>query len=308
VIHVRIPIETEVGRRGLQLRGGGPERCGPCPVCGGTDRFSINTKKQVWNCRVCQVGGDVIALVQHIDGCDFKTALKTLGLEDRPLAASAPAPKPAPHADRTQDENSKRALTIWCNARPIAGTLAEKYLRSRGLEYVDPDGAVLRFHSHCPFDGKVYPCMVALFREIRSNKPVAIHRTALTPDGCKLDRMTLGPIAGAAIKLSAAEDVTVGLAVGEGIETTLAAMALGFQPAWALGAAGGIAKFPVLSGIEALTILVDHDKPDARGRQAGHAAARECAAGWIASGREVRSVVPRCEGADMADVVKEASA
>jgi DNA primase len=68
-------IEDEIARRGIKLSGRGHEHCGPCPVCGGTDRFSINTKKQVFYCRVCNVGGDVIALVQHIDGCDFKTAI-----------------------------------------------------------------------------------------------------------------------------------------------------------------------------------------------------------------------------------------
>jgi hypothetical protein len=40
------------------------ERAGPCPVCGGRDRFSVNVRKQVFNCRGCQIGGDVIKLTQ----------------------------------------------------------------------------------------------------------------------------------------------------------------------------------------------------------------------------------------------------
>jgi putative DNA primase/helicase len=296
-------IEDEIARRGIALRGRGPERCGPCPVCGaGTDRFSINTKKQLWYCRVCATGGDVIALVQHIDGVGFREACRILGGEVAVTSARPnPPPKPSPAAG--QNDNSKRALTMWWTARPIISTLAETYLRSRSLEYLDPDGDVLRFHPHCPFGGEVRPCMIALFRAIIGNKPVAIHRTALTIDGCKFDRRTLGPIGGAAIKLSADEDVTMGLHVGEGIETTLAAMALGFRPAWALGSAEGIAKFPVLAGIEALTIITDHDKPDARGRQAGHEVALECSERWMSAAREVRSVVPRRLGADMADLV-----
>ena len=71
-----VRIEDEIARRGIKLRGG-VDRCGPCPRCGGTDRFSINTKKQVFNCRGFE-GGDVIALVQHIDGSDFKKAVATL--------------------------------------------------------------------------------------------------------------------------------------------------------------------------------------------------------------------------------------
>jgi hypothetical protein len=56
----------------------GLERVGACPKCGGDDRFAINTKKQVWNCRHCDIGGDVIKLVEHLDGCDFIVACTTL--------------------------------------------------------------------------------------------------------------------------------------------------------------------------------------------------------------------------------------
>ena len=59
-----VPIEREIERRGILLRGS-VDRCGPCPKCGGDDRFSINTDKQVFNCRGCNVGGDVIELVEH---------------------------------------------------------------------------------------------------------------------------------------------------------------------------------------------------------------------------------------------------
>jgi AAA domain/CHC2 zinc finger len=75
-----VRIESEIARRGINnLSAGIIERCGPCPVCGeGTDRFAINVKKQVFNCRVCGKGGDVITLVELLDGCDFHTAVETL--------------------------------------------------------------------------------------------------------------------------------------------------------------------------------------------------------------------------------------
>jgi hypothetical protein len=82
-----VPIEREIDRRRIKLRGE-IERVGPCPRCGGDDRFSINTKKRVWNCRVCGIGGDVIKLVEHLDGCDFKTACTTL-VGDPPPKAKA---------------------------------------------------------------------------------------------------------------------------------------------------------------------------------------------------------------------------
>jgi Toprim domain/CHC2 zinc finger len=302
MISVAIRIEDEIARRGIRLSGRGPERFGPCPVCSGRDRFSINTKKNVWNCRGCAKGGNVIALVQHIDGVDFKTALETLGVEDRRVALPIrPAPLPRSSAN---DNNSGRAVELWRAAVPIKGTLAEVYLRLRGLDYIDPEGEVLRFHGRCPFGpGAAPPCMVALFRTIADDLPIAVHRTALHPNGRKIDRMALGPMAGAAIKFGRHEDIEGGLHIGEGIETALAAMALGFRPAWALGSAGGIRVFPVLGGIDCLTVLVDHDQPDRNGRQAGHEAALECAERWRNAGREVSFVVPHTVGHDMADLV-----
>jgi phage/plasmid primase-like uncharacterized protein len=80
-----IPIENEIARRGIPLKANGAaDRCGPCPRCGGVDRFSINVRKQVFNCRNCGKGGDVIALVEHLDSVDFITACETLTGEPRP--------------------------------------------------------------------------------------------------------------------------------------------------------------------------------------------------------------------------------
>ena len=191
------------------------------------------------------------------------------------------------------------ALKLWLDAISVVGTLAEKYLASRQLALPDRH-EVLRFHPSCIFGkGTRHPCMVALYRDIKTNEPKAIHRTALTPDGEKIDRKTLGPKAGCAIKLSADEDVAEGLTIAEGIETALAGMALNFRPVWALGDAGAVAKFPLLSGIECLTILVDNDASGT-----GQSSALECSRRWTSMGREVFRVVPTEVGADMADVVR----
>jgi putative DNA primase/helicase len=72
-----VRIEDEAARRGIKLHGGN-ERSGPCPVCGGTDRFSINVKKQLWNCRHCGKGGDVIALVRHLDARPAQPSAKRI--------------------------------------------------------------------------------------------------------------------------------------------------------------------------------------------------------------------------------------
>jgi hypothetical protein len=54
-----VRIEDECSRRGIVFNGqaGKTERCGPCPKCGGGDRFAVNTKKQVFNCRGCGARG-----------------------------------------------------------------------------------------------------------------------------------------------------------------------------------------------------------------------------------------------------------
>jgi len=74
-------IFHEVTRRGfvrkLRWRGMGAtkEVVGPCPVCGGTDRFSVHLRKQVFNCRGCKRGGNVIAFVEWYDRVSFREAV-----------------------------------------------------------------------------------------------------------------------------------------------------------------------------------------------------------------------------------------
>jgi phage/plasmid primase-like uncharacterized protein len=71
-----VPIEDELARRGFPFRTK-PRHNNlgqPCPICGGRDRFSINVRKQVFNCRGCGAKGDVIALVKALDGVDFRAA------------------------------------------------------------------------------------------------------------------------------------------------------------------------------------------------------------------------------------------
>ena len=80
-------IESEIARRGIKLRRKGNELIGPCPRCGGDDRFAVNIVKQVFNCRGCGAKGDVIDMVQHLDGADFIAAATTLAA-DRPQANS----------------------------------------------------------------------------------------------------------------------------------------------------------------------------------------------------------------------------
>jgi hypothetical protein len=86
-----VPIETEIERRGIKLRRTGSELVGPCPRCGGEDRFAVNTKKQIWNCRGCGSKGSVIDLVMSLDGVDFNAACTALTGEPPPKKANGKA-------------------------------------------------------------------------------------------------------------------------------------------------------------------------------------------------------------------------
>src|SRR5262245_3077227 len=154
-----------------------------------------------------------------------------------------------------QHDRIRAGVAIFNGAPDIRGTPAETYLVSRGLKIEEDLAHVLRFSANLKFNGEAAIGMVALLRDIRNNDPCGIHRTFLAPDGSKIDRKMLGRAKGAAIKLDAHEDVSSGLHVGEGIETCQSARQLGFLPVWAVGSAGALADFPILPGIEAVTMF-----------------------------------------------------
>jgi phage/plasmid primase-like uncharacterized protein len=257
-----VRIEDEIAGRGIKLNGRGPERFGPCPKCGGTDRFAINTSKQIWNCRGCQRGGDVISLVQHLDGCTFDAAVATLSRQEP--TGSAVSKKAAPDLPnlglKTRGRSSwnSEALAIWAAAREPQGTPAWTYLFRRGIALEALPSRIneaLRFYPNCPWHDAWRMCLVALWTDAISGEARAIHRRAITPDGKNLGHWrALGATTGCVIRLWPDDEVSQGLVLGEGVETVLAAATrithrgTLLQPAWAAGDAGHLATFPALSG------------------------------------------------------------
>jgi putative DNA primase/helicase len=199
-------------------------------------------------------------------------------------------------------DHSAFALGLWQEAREPRGTVVTDYLYSRGLTLPDDlAGNVVRFHPALKYDGIVVGGMVALLRDIYTNTPCGLHRTFFNGDGRKLDRRMLGRAKQAAIKVDQDEDVTSGLTIGEGFETCLAAKLAGFRPVWAVGSAGGIAKFPVLAGLEAITILGEVGDGGAN-----HRASQACSERWIEAGQEAFVVTPLV-GSDLNDAWREAA-
>jgi hypothetical protein len=186
--------------------------------------------------------------------------------------------------ERTDDEPARirSALGRWEASVPISGTLAETYLASRGLTY---SGDAIRFRENDR-------TMVALITNAITAEPCGVHCTYLNQEGHKTGRKMYGRAAGAVVRLSDDTDVHYGLGVGEGIETCLAT---GFTPIWATLSAGTLAAFPVLSGIDCLSIFADNDES-----RTGLTAAKMCAERWHAADHEAIVRIPVEVGADYA--------
>jgi putative DNA primase/helicase len=193
---------------------------------------------------------------------------------------------------------------LWGEAGNPIDTPVEGYLASRGLLLpAEVAGEALRFHPACPFGpGHRTPAMIALVRDIHSNSPIGIHRTGIDELGRKhtidgKDRLALGSLKGGVVKLTPEADVTLGLGVGEGIETTLSLGVIWGGPVWACLNAGSLAQFPVLGGVDSLAVAVDSD-------EAGRDAPRQAVTRWREAGRETLVFEAKRERADLNDILR----
>ena len=199
----------------------------------------------------------------------------------------------------------KRACAVWDAGVDPRGTLAEAYLWSRALILDDAiAGAVLRYHPACPWRDEdtgatIYlPALITAFTSIDDGELTAIHRVRLDQPQRwpKTERRMLGVVHRAAVKLDPVGDT---LAIGEGVETCLAARQLGFKPAWALGSVGSISFFPLVEGVKRLRILGESGDASA-------GAIQFCGQRWHAAGRKVQVVMPDT-GSDLNDELMAAT-
>jgi putative DNA primase/helicase len=248
--------------------------------------------------RIGQTGKVIVCSFANDDWRECRDyVLAKLGLRGPEIAPVRPIVT-GETEDPSRPGNAARAACIWQESTDPHGTLAEKYLRGRALELPQGCSRFMRFHKSCPFGQVRFPALVALIRSIETDAAQAIQRTALNCDGTaimrngKTLRMSLGPMAGGAVKI---DDPAETLCIGEGFESALAGRQMGYAPAWALLSAGGIAKLPLLPRIKSLTIFCEND-------EAGRKATHECGKRWHESGREVTVVEPRF-GADLNDAI-----
>jgi len=112
-----IPILEVIASYGITPQKRGVEYWAICPFHDDKHpSLSVNADKGVFLCRSCGVGGDVVEFVKRIEGVDFKTAAKRLGVESY---------RPSPQQQRVKAE--ARAITMWAVAtsRKVCNALRE---------------------------------------------------------------------------------------------------------------------------------------------------------------------------------------
>ena len=207
--------------------------------------------------------GDLLDLIRESCGLvDFRDVAEearrflSLPRAEPPYEPRPPAPTGSPEAARR----------LWAMSKPVAGTLAEAYLRARGI--TDLRGCTaLRFHPRCyyrPDDSsptETWPAMIAAVTDL-SGVITGAHRTWLAPDGSgkapvDTPRRAMGGLLGHAVRFGAPSEV---MAAGEGIETMLSLRcALPAMPIAAALSANHLAALLLPPALRRLYIARDAD-------------------------------------------------
>ena len=265
---------------------------GPCPMCGGRDRFRFDDKegRGTFYCSGCGAG-DGVQLAMGITGLSFRD----VAAEVERIAGTV---RPSAARSERSDEDKLSALRrAFKESRPIEREdEACRYLAGRGLRLYDlPEG--IRTHPGMQYrDGGAvlgtFPAMLATVTDA-AGRAVSIHRTylqnarkAAVPAPKKL--MQGLPLPGAAIRLT---PVSRTLGIAEGIETALAAAELFEVPTWSCISTSGIESFEPPAGVEHVVVFGDHDA-----NFAGQAAAYRAAHRLALKGIEVEVIVPPSQG------------
>ena len=222
--------------------------------------------------------GDLLDLIAVSQGLrEFRDVLSEARqfLAMPEAATETPTPRVAP-APVGSGEAARR---LWAASRPIAGTLAEAYLRRRGLTDFGHLTA-LRFHPRCfyrpeadePSTRDAWPAMIGAVADL-DGRITGVHRTWLHPRGLDkghgpkapvaTPRRAMGELAGHAVRFGTARPAPADagvLAVGEGIETVLSLRVVApmLASAAALSAAH-LAALALPAGLRRLYLVQDND-------------------------------------------------
>ena len=272
---------------------------GPCPMCGGKDRWRFDDKggKGTWICSNCGSGTGIDLVMRMLD-VPFIQAVK-LVQELLPSAAFV-----APRAQRKIGQDRLRQW--WGHARRLTGDdPASRYLMSRGI-YLAQWPSQVRYMPVCNYrheDGRrtEHPAMLAQYVSPDTSQ-VTLHLTYLTLDGAKADmpkakQMAPAPIPkGGAVRLAPSAE-TMGIA--EGIETALSASILYDIPVWAALSAGAMTSWEPPPTVRHVIVFGDSDIS-----LTGQHAAYACGNRLQLSGWNVEVRIPDDRPCDWNDVLR----
>jgi hypothetical protein len=226
---------------------------------------------------------------------------------------SLPQPEPrtaAPRMPPAPSGSPESARRLFASAKPILGTIAETYLRSRGVAGVG-DLDCLRFHPRCYYRAhdnaprETWPALVAAVTDL-DGALTGILRTWLARD-CSgkaplaTPRRALGRLLGSGVRFGRTTGV---MAAGEGLETMLSLrVVLPAMPMVAALSSAHLAALILPAGLRRLYIARDNDR-------AGHRAAEALGIRANADGIEDLVLTPHADdfNTDLCGLGREALA
>ncbi|MBI5017486.1 MAG: toprim domain-containing protein, partial [Deltaproteobacteria bacterium] len=271
---------------------------GPCPMCGGKDRFRFDDKggRGTWICgRTCGSGNGFELLIRLHRWSYQEAAQAVHGIVGGSTARQTP--------EATKRDPARLLARIKSECRPLTGSdPASTYLRARGLRILP---SPLRYHPSLAYydDGKhkgPFPTLVATVEgpegDLRSLHVTYLNngRKAAVRSARKV-MPPIGTITGAAVRLFPLAEY---LGLAEGIETAIAAHELFGLPVWAALNANGLERFDPPAGVRRITVFGDNDESFAGQKAAFGAAARLTAKGITTDVR-----LPERPGYDFLDVL-----
>jgi putative DNA primase/helicase len=259
-------------------------RHGPCPFCGGKDRFRFDDREGVGSfiCSHCGAG-DGVEFVIRKTGLDFRGAAQKI----ETVIGTAPRIEASARKDHEQQRLMLREL--WVSSAPVrVGDPVSRFHRARRIE-LDIYPACLRYHDALLHRDDAtglktrHPGMLALVHG-PDGTAATLHRTYLTADGSKapvdgVRKLMPGSLPrGSAVRLAPAGEV---LGIAEGIETALAASALFGVPVWAALTAGNMETWRPPEGVSRVVVYGDRDA-NHRGQAAAYHLANKIQSAEIA--------------------------